>query len=592
MNRVDRPADFESAEARRRADKIWRRTLEGIAVALADPSQTIPSRLEEWADRYGERPALVGRARRLSFRALSQTANRVSRWALSRGVRKGEVVALMTNSGPDYAALWLGLTRVGAVAALIPPDLRGKPLAHAIRAASGKVLIASQDYAPFIAALEPGPELTRVDESALQQELLGVDGAPLSASERRDPHLRDPALLVFTSGTTGLPKAAHVGHARIARWSYWFSGLAEMGPRDRLYNCLPMHHSVGGVAALLAPLVNGGSTYLAERFSARNFWQEVARAECTIVQYIGELCRYLVAQPPSAFDRAHRVRLAVGNGLSAEVWRPFLERFAVPRVLEFYASTEGNVSLANLEGRVGAIGRAARMPGSGAPFVLVAFDAEAELPWRDETGFCRRCERGEVGEALGRIAPDSVAEVDGYTDKSASELKILRDVFVKGDAFWRSGDLMREDEDGFFTFVDRIGETFRWKGENVSVQQVEATLRACPGVADAVVYGVSVPGAEGKAGMAALSFDDSDGFNQVEGAVSLLPPHARPLVIRLSERIQTTGTFKPRRAALAEEGMDPDRIADRLFLYDRPTGKYLPLTREVYSSVVSGARRL
>ena len=233
-----------------------------------------------------------------------------------------------------------------------------------------------------------------------------------------------------------------------------------------------MHHSVGGVVAIGAPLVFGGSVAIAERFSARGFWGDVARWECTAFQYIGELCRYLIAAPGRPEEKAHRLRLAIGNGLSEEVWRTVLERFGPLRVLEFYASTEGNVWLYNVEGKIGSIGRVPPYLALRDPIALARFDHNSQTPARGAAGFCSRCADGEIGEALGRIGEDPAARFEGYSEAVETEKKILRDVFKSGDAWMRTGDLMRRDADGFYTFVDRIGDTFRWKGENVATFEV------------------------------------------------------------------------------------------------------------------------
>ena len=349
-------------------------------------------------------------------------------------------------------------------------------------------------------------------------------GAPLDEAERRATTLADRALLIFTSGTTGLPKAAAVSHHRVVAWSHWFAGLADMRADDRMYDCLPLCHSVGGVAALAAALVNGGSVVIAEKFSASRFWGEVARWDCTIFQYIGELCRYLVAAPTSAAEKAHRLRLACGNGLSADVWRAFAERFGVPQILEFYASTEGNLTLYNVEGKVGAIGRQPPFLAARDAIALARFDSDKEAPWRGPDGFCARCGVDEVGEALGRIGREAGQRFEGYTEPAETEKKILRDVFAPGDAWMRTGDLMRRDREGFYYFVDRVGDTFRWKGENVATSEVAAALGRAPGVREAVVYGVAVPNADGKAGMAALTIDGEPDLEAIARAAQRPAP--------------------------------------------------------------------
>jgi fatty-acyl-CoA synthase len=339
-----------------------------------------------------------------------------------------------------------------------------------------------------------------------------------------------------------------------------------------------MCHSAGGVAAIGAALVGGASVVVAEKFSASRFWDDIARWDCTLFQYIGELCRYLLAAPPHPMERAHRLRLCCGNGLPGDVWEAFQDRFAIPRILEFYAATEGNFSLYNVEGKPGAIGRLPSFLSHRFPAAIVRFDPETGAPARDAAGFCIPCARGEPGEAIGRVSSAGAARFEGYTDAAASGAKLLRDVFIPGDAWVRTGDLMYTDEQGFYYFVDRIGDTFRWKGENVATAEVAAALRDFAGVLQACVYGVEVPSASGKAGMAALVAEPGLDFAALRAhLVRRLPDYARPLFLRLVESLDVTETFKPRKQALAAEGWDPSRVMDALFVDDRASGAYVTL---------------
>ena len=403
------------------------------------------------------------------------------------------------------------------------------------------------------------------------------------------------ALHIFTSGTTGWPKAANVSHRRLLMWSGWFAGLMGSRLQDRLYNCLPLYHSVGGVVAIGGVLVNGGSVVIKERFSARAFWADIVEWDCTLFQYIGELCRYLLNAPPSELETRHRLRLACGNGLRHDVWAPFQARFQIPQILEFYAATEGNFSLYNVEGRPGAVGRLPGFLSHRFPAAIVAYDPEVAAPSRGPDGFCRRCAVGETGEVIARISDGRGAAnpFEGYTSPEESERKVLRDVFERGDAWFRSGDLMRMDQQGFYYFVDRVGDTFRWKGENVSTGEVEAALMACSDVTAAYVYGVQAPGTDGRAGMAALevgpSFDPVRLWSELSDR---LPAYARPLFLRLAEALETTETFKPKKTQLAQEGFDPALTHDVLFLADPDLSRYRPLDPATYQAVVSGLFRL
>jgi fatty-acyl-CoA synthase len=574
--------------------RAWLRALETTARATRDPTRILPRAVAEWALRYGDATALIGTSETFSFRALEARMNQYSRWALGAGVAKGETVALAMGNRPEYFAIWLGLTQVGAIVALVSADLPGPALAHALQVAEARRVIVDAKGADAIARIGRPVELWthgfELDAGRrLDLILAALSGEPLAPAERRDVTLADRALRIFTSGTTGLPKAAEVSHRSIVSWTHWFAGLADLTAADRLYDCLPMHHSVGGVVAIGAPLVNGGSVAIAERFSTRRFWADVERWDCTAFQYIGELCRYLVAAPPARTDKAHKLRLAIGNGLSSEVWRGFLDRFGPLRMLEFYASTEGNVWLYNVEGRIGSIGRVPPYLAAREPIALARFDADIAAPARGPDGFCERCTEGEIGEALGRIGADPSARFEGYSQQAETAKKILRDVFEPGDAWMRTGDLMRRDGEGFYAFVDRIGDTFRWKGENVATLEVASALAACPGVAEAIVYGVTVPGADGRAGMALLRPLGSLDLAAVARALDVLPRWGRPLFLRLARTIETTETFKPKRRAYVEQGFDPAGIDDPLFVLDGDS--YVPLDAERYLAIQHGTMR-
>jgi fatty-acyl-CoA synthase len=584
------PEDAQTANPAR----SWLRALERTAEATRDPHRVLPRAVTEWAHTYGDAPALLSDGECLSFRDLEKRMNQYSRWALAEGIQKGESVALMMGNRPEYFVIWLGLIQVGAIVALFSSDLRAPAVTHALRAAGVRRIIASAECADVcqsaVAALGEAAEIWihesgRRQTCSIELSVAAASGDALSGDELRPVTLNDRALRIFTSGTTGLPKAAEVSHRRLVTWIHWFAGLADLSASDRLYNCLPMHHSVGGVVAVGAPLVFGGSVVIAERFSTRGFWDDVVRWECTAFQYIGELCRYLLAAPIHPAETSRRVRIAIGNGLSQEAWRPFIDRFGPLRILEFYASTEGNVWLYNVEGKIGSIGRVPPYVAVRDLIALVRFDYGSQIPARGPDGFCIRCADGEVGEALGRIGKEPGARFEGYSEEVETERKTLRDAFERGDAWMRTGDLMRRDADGFYTFVDRIGDTFRWKGENVSTSEIEAVLRACPGVEQAVVYGVVVPGADGRAGMALLKIDRQFDLHALSGRLEILPKYARPLFLRLALKIEITETFKAKRRAYVDEGFDPERIEDPLYVFDGQRQAFILLDTERYAAI-------
>jgi fatty-acyl-CoA synthase len=370
--------------------------------------------------------------------------------------------------------------------------------------------------------------------------------------------------------------------------------MMDVRPSDRMYDCLPMYHSVGGVVATGATLIGGGAVVLRERFSASGFWADVVAERCTLFQYIGELCRYLVNSPHQPQECAHALRLACGNGLRGDVWRQFQKRFRIPEILEYYAATEGNFSLYNCEGRAGAIGRIPPFLAHRVPVALVRFDMDSGQPARDAQGRCVHCETDEVGEAIGQVvAANGATRFEGYTDAEASRKKLLTNVFTGGDAWYRTGDLMRRDAQGFFYFVDRAGDTFRWKGENVSTTEVAAAITGCPGVTDVAVYGVAVPGTDGRAGMAALVVKRDFSLSEFRrGIAAALPAYARPVFVRIVPAIELTGTFKLRKQELALEGYDPARVRDELYVDDAASARYVPLDAALHERLQAGKVRL
>ena len=561
------------------AAKAWLRALELTAPITRNRLRTLPLVIGEMAQRQGNAAALLSDRECMTYAQLAARINRYARWALRQGLAQGDVVCLLMTNRPEYMAIWLGLTSVGVVVALLNTNLAGRSLAHCVDTVGPKAVIVAAEFAQVmdeaLPAIEAQPAVWThgVPDGAHARIDVDVEryaAERLSEDEMRAPVIDDRALYIYTSGTTGLPKAAKVSHGRLMQWSHWFAGMMDVKPEDRMYNCLPMYHSVGGVQAPGAMLVGGGSVVLREKFSASQFWGDVVRWDCTLFQYIGELCRYLLHTEASAEETMHRIRLACGNGLAAEIWEPFKDRFRIPRILEFYAATEGSVSLFNVQGKRGAIGHVPGYLAHRFAAALVRFDVEAGEPVRDERGFCIRCGVNEAGEALGKLVEDAsrIGErFEGYTSDEASEKKIARNVFKQGDAWFRTGDLMKMDEKGYYYFVDRIGDTFRRKGENVSTLEVAEAMSEFPGVRHANVYGVVAPGVEGRVGLAAVV---ADGELDLAGLrahlVNRLPAYARPVFVRVSDAAAVTGTFKYAKTELMRQGFDPAACGSRFTL--------------------------
>lgn len=568
-------------------------------------SLTIRDEVEEWAAAWRDRPALVCERERLSYRQLFEHANRWARWAIIHGVEKGDRVALLMPNRPEYMAAWIGIAMAGGVTALLNTTLSGEILAHSLAVAAPRHVVVDASLLPLFETAAPHlahPSLVwvygahdmaylRIDE-ALEQ----LSPAALLPSDRRPIAQTDDCVWIYTSGTTGWPKAARLNHYRVLGIMNAFSAATRASAADRIYVALPMYHSVGGILAPGIVLTVGGSCFIREKFSARHFWSDVERWDCTMVQYIGELCRWLLATPPSPSDTAHRVRIANGNGLRPDIWEAFKTRFAIPEILEWFAATEGNVVLFNFDGKPGAVGRIPWYLERKLTTRVVRWDRETGEPARDAAGRCMLTGPDEVGEAIGEIVYDPERpgqRFDGYADRTATERKIIHDVFRAGDKWFRTGDLMRRDARGYFYFVDRVGDTYRWKGENIATSQVGETIGVHPGVSFTNVYGVEVPGCDGRVGMAALVIEP--GFDMEAFAahvIDTLPDHARPLFLRIRHDVDMTGTFKLRKVDLVAEGADPSICTDPLFFLDMGARRFVPLDAALWGRIVAGEIRL
>jgi fatty-acyl-CoA synthase len=580
------------------------RALKMTTPIAKNPTRVFPVVISELAEKYGDAPALISDRERFSYRELAARANRYARWCRQENLQKGDTVCLLMPSRPEYMAAWLGITSAGGVAALINFNLVGTALAHCIDIVEPKHVVVAADLAGVFATaralIKSKPRIWSHGESAdmprLDTLIDTLPGHALDASERPRLTIEDRALYIYTSGTTGLPKAANINHYRVMLASSAFAGVMDTRPDDRMYDCLPMYHTTGGVVAIGSVLLNGGSVVIREKFSAREFWDDVVRYDCTLFQYIGELCRYLVNSPPNPNESRHRLRAACGNGLRPDLWDAFQNRFRIPKVLEFYGATEGNVNIFNFEGKPGAVGRVPWFVAHRFPIAVVRFDIEKQQPVRNAEGFCERCDPNEPGEVIGRIVNDPSKpgnRFEGYAASAQNENKVLRDVFAKGDSWFRTGDLMRKDERGYFYFVDRVGDTFRWKGENVSTSEVSEVINTFPGIEDANVYGVTVVGRDGRAGMAAITCKGVCDLAGLHAHLrSNLPEYARPLFLRIQEQLEVTSTFKQKKGDLVRQGFNPGRTSDPIYFSDPKSKSFVRLDTGLYQRIENGDIRL
>ncbi|XP_063833689.1 long-chain fatty acid transport protein 1-like [Ostrinia nubilalis] len=600
---------------------IWRKTLSrdflGLRVLLKTMFQvwvwekngtTVVSRWAEVAKQFSEKKAFIMENRALTFREGDEFSNRIAWYFKRQGFKSGEVIALFMETQPEYVFLWLGLAKLKVTTALVNTSLRGAQLIHCLRIAGCKAVVFGDEMSDAIKEIQNeirdiplfqfnSPERSEApliaDTVPLAAEINDMAPEPFLDPEPSKP--RDTLLYIYTSGTTGFPKAAIITNIRFLLIPLGVHKSAQLNSTDIIYDPLPLHHTAGGVLGAGQAVVLGCTVVLRKKFSASNYWKDAAKYECTVAQYIGEICRYLLAVPPSASDRAHKVRVMAGNGLRPQIWEEFVERFGVQRVLEFYGATEGNSNLVNLDSKVGAIGFLSRMVSSIYPLTLVKCDEITGEILRDSNGRCIRCGPHEPGVLLGKIDPKkAILTFAGYADKTASEKKMVRDVKLDGDCYFNTGDILVMDHFGYFYFKDRTGDTFRWRGENVSTAEVEGVISSLIGLKDAVVYGVKIPNVEGKAGMAAIADPENkvDLASLAKGLKSSLPAYARPLFVRIMPEPPLTVTFKLKKKELMEQGFAINTHKDPLYFLDQKTWEYVPLTPKLYDEIVQGIIRL
>jgi len=559
-------------------------------------------------------------------------ANQVAHWLTGQGVAQGQVVALMLTNCAEYVGFWLGVAKLGASTALLNTNLVGDGLAHCVRTAlcnprdetlrkdtnasreggqsAPKILVVEDCFRSEVeASLKADATLRKAVRVVYWGDLLvaldAIRAAPRPPREwRSEVRETDPILYIFSSGTTGLPKACNISQSRFFAAGLPVATMTYLRPGVNMYSLgLPLYHSAAGMLGVGAVLDTGATMVLRKKFSARAFADDCTKFNVSVIQYIGELARYLVSAPVSASEQKLRLNHAIGNGLAKDVWPVFKQRFNVKYIAEFYGATEGNVALFNTAGREGALGYIPRVVDFMYPVKLLRVDPDdPSVPLRNGKGFCELAAPGEPGlvsNAINNNTNEVQGRFEGYRGgggKSAKEnndKKILKDVLRKGDLYFNSGDLLTRDAEGFFYFGDRVGDTFRWKGENVSTLQVEQALAGTSGVSEVCVYGVSVPGRDGKAGMACIVLSPEQGgrvpWQALSKAAEKLEKYARPIFVRVTDAIPVTSTFKYLKSRLAREGIDPAVCSDPVYLVDKthPEGCAY-VSGSVYQAICDG----
>lgn len=556
--------------------------------------------LQRTVAKYPQRPALIDEQRSLTYAELNAWANRIAAALRTDGVHRGSVVAVMLENRFELLAILAALSKLGAVSALINTTQRGKVLAHSINLVKPSYMVIGEELLPSISDAAPLLEPTPVkrywvaDEDCLQDTgcapqgwknlLQHAQGQPENNPvESYQVKMKHPCFYIYTSGTTGLPKASILSHGK---WIKAYGGFGHSGLTlncsDVLYLTLPCYHNNAVTVCWSAAIAAGAAIALRRRFSASAFWADVQFFNATCFGYIGELCGYLLNQPECPEEQNNSLRCMIGNGLRPAIWHTFKARFAIEQVTEFYASSEGNIGFTNVFNFNNTVGF------SPATFAIVNYDLEHDRVVRNAKGFMQKTKKNVPGLLISEITDKW--PFDGYTDATNSEKVILRDVFKKGDAWFNSGDLMRNIGCKHAQFVDRLGDTFRWKGENVSTTEVESTLLTFAGIEDAVVYGVEIAGASGRCGMAALRLDSESSFDGPALAHYLdsqLPGYAVPVFIRLLDHVETTGTFKYKKAELKHSAYNPERVEDPLFVRLPGSDSFTPLTAQVYLAIAA-----
>lgn len=573
-----------------------------------DRHKKSPARLlEDTAKLNPYKPAIIQAetGQEMNFHEMNEYVSSVANFFIDKtNLKTGDAVALISDNRIEYGPIWLGLNRAGLIPALINFKLTGDGLKHCINIVNSKAVIVLTEF------------LDEVLDCGLSSEVqifetLGTEALPsarkypdrkvenitnltqaLKNSNRLMPikahipaSLKDTVAYIYTSGTTGLPKAAKISMVRYSLMTFMPNFLYRMPSDARFYNTLPMYHSNAGLVAFGTTINFGFTQVLRKKFSASAFWEDVVKYNCTTFNYIGEICRFLLAKPISNIETRHNIKFVIGNGLKPEIWRKFCDRFQIPRVCEFYGATEGVANIGNTNNVEGAVGFITRIAPIFYPVAVAKVDPETEEFIRDPvTGLVQMCKPDEVGMIIGRVDSKGMLQFQGYHEKKQNDSKYLFDVMIKGDVYFKTGDLVTADEYGNVRFMDRTGDTFRWKGENCSTAEVDATVGKIINNNDITLACVSciIPGNEGNAGLLVIdnsSVEESqrDEFNQntikiLSNQLKVeLPAYQIPIFIRITNKIEVTGTFKIQKAKIKKLGYDLSKLpaTDQIYVYQK-----------------------
>jgi len=569
-----------------------------LALVRPDTKLSLGRVFEKLAERQPGQPFLRFEGRVYSYGDANAIVNRYAAVLARHGAGPGKVVGVLAENRPATVFVTIAAVKLGAAAGMLNHNQRGDVLAHSLKLLDSVVLVAGAECADALASLpegtQPAPAVLGLARDGQRLgdrpdiDELAAGESPANPRACADVPAKSTAFYIFTSGTTGLPKASKMSHFR---WIKGMAGLGQLGVRPRgddvLYCCLPLYHNSALTVSLSSVLGAGATFALSRKFSATRFWADVRHYDATAFCYIGELCRYLLNQPEQPDDRDNKVRVIVGNGLRPEIWHQFKSRFGIARIAEFYGASECNIAFVNAFNVDETAGFCPL------PYAVVTYDQAEGKPLRGADGKLTRVGAGEVGLLISKVT--SRAPFDGYTDDAASEKKLIRNAFDEGDVWFDTGDLVRHQGFRHVSFVDRLGDTFRWKGENVATTEVEAALTAHPSIEGAVVYGVTVPGADGRAGMAAVKLREGESFDGAGVAKHLfdqLPTYTVPLFVRLVDQLETTSTFKSRKVELQDEAYDASRVTDPLYVLAGRDDGYLEAYDGYPADLVGGKIRI
>jgi acyl-CoA synthetase (AMP-forming)/AMP-acid ligase II len=580
-------------------------TLRSILNSRPDDEISAADFLERHAKERPNDLALMYEDQTLTWQEFNAQVNQTAHYFQSRGIKYGDRIAINIENRPDLLVNVLACLKLGAVAGMVNTGLTNEALAHCLRLIEPSLLVIGSEcvanmdtVADLIEEEYQGKMLFLADGNTSSAPKGYLDLAPLVADMSKINVTPDQTLtlatscfLIFTSGTTGLPKASITSNLRLFRGGTQFGvNVMTLSPKDVYYCPLPLYHSTALIVGFASSLIAGSTFAIRRKFSATQFFDDCRKFNATAFVYIGELLRYLLALPASAGDQDHNVEKIIGNGLRPDIWMDFKNRFNIPRIHEFYGASEGNTAFVNIFNFDKTVGWS---PGAGKAWTIVDFDVDADAPIRNQDGFMTRTKLGHTGLLI--VAINEQNPFDGYTDPAASEKKILRNVFVQGDQYFNSGDLVVLQPHGHIQFGDRIGDTFRWQGENVATTEVESVIMQWPDIQDAVVYGVEVPGRDGRCGMLYATLKDQDKID-LDGLVAhmreKLPAYAVPRFIRIGAKADVTGTFKFQKAKLKREAYAVGTFEDKLYLLARDAEHVEPLTSAQQKSVDAGDIRL